>query len=449
MSSSFLKGLTGEVVTINDPSYESSRQEWNRAIKKYPLVIVYCERKQDVVNAICWAQRRRVGIRIRSGGHHYEGYSTGDLVLVIDISRLNVLKLDKKRHLLTMEAGAKNTEVYHFVGSKGYVFPGGTCPTVGVSGFTLGGGWGLSSRRYGLGCDNLLEIELINYEGRIIKTNRYCHPDLFWACCGASGGNFGVVVSMTFQLPKLRTKPITLVRFFYVGTTKKKQEKVMDIWQKWLPTLDRRMTLVTSFYNAEGEGLGIFANGFFYGSPNRARKLLEPFMKVEGFRLELEELPFLDAVKKIEETYPPSEKFKSTGRFVQRRYSKQELQAITELIQQPAKGSVYAAISFYALGGAIKEVGSTDTAFYYRNARYILGCQSVWVKNSAASANQKWVRERFEYIKSITEGSYVNFPISNLQNYEREYFGENAERLERINRRYDPYNAFRFPQGLN
>ena len=246
MNSMFLKGLTGEVVTPKDPIYEEARQGWNRAVNKFPLVIVYCEKKQDVVNAIRWARKHRVEIRIRSGGHHYEGYSTGDCVVVIDISRLNRLKLDKKRNILKMEAGAKNTEVYDFIGSNGYVFPGGTCPTVGVSGFTLGGGWGLSSRLYGLGCDSLIELELVNYEGRLIKANKSCNADLFWACRGAGGGNFGVVVSMTFQLPKPTNSSVTLVRFFYVGTTKEKQAQVMNIWQNWLPKLDKRMTLVAS-----------------------------------------------------------------------------------------------------------------------------------------------------------------------------------------------------------
>ncbi len=203
-----------------------------------------------------------------------------------------------------------------------------------------------------------------------------------------------------------------------------------------------------AFYNAGGEGLGIFANGFFYGSPERAREILQPFAEVERFQVELESLSFLEAVKIIEATYPPSEKFKSTGRFVHRSYSRGELENLADLIQRPAEGSVYDAISFYALGGEIRRVGKRETAFFYRNARYIMGFQSVWTEDVFARANRDWLRKRFEYIKSITVDSYVNFPISNLRNYEREYFGDNAERLERVNKKYDPFNVFRFPQGL-
>ncbi|WP_373921149.1 FAD-binding oxidoreductase [Rossellomorea marisflavi] len=198
----FFEGLTGEIVTPKSPEYTDSRQEWNRAINKFPLVIVYCVEKQDVANAVRWARKRCVPIRIRSGGHHYEGYSTGNCVLVIDISRLNRLGLDREKNLLRMEAGAKNTAVYDFVGSNGYAFPGGTCPTVGVSGFTLGGGWGYSSRLLGLGCDSLVELELVNDQGKLIKANKDTNADLFWACRGAGSGNFGVVVGMMFQLPE-------------------------------------------------------------------------------------------------------------------------------------------------------------------------------------------------------------------------------------------------------
>ncbi|MCM2605511.1 FAD-binding oxidoreductase [Rossellomorea marisflavi] len=448
LESWFFEGLTGEIVTPKTPEYEESRQEWNRAINKFPLVIVYCGDKQDVANAVRWARKRCVPIRIRSGGHHYEGYSTGNCVLVIDISRLNRLELDREKNLLRMEAGAKNTAVYDFVGSNGYAFPGGTCPTVGVSGFTLGGGWGYSSRLLGLGCDSLAELELVNDQGKLIKANKEENADLFWACRGAGSGNFGVVVGMTFQLPEPNNPTVTLVQFFYIGTTKDKQANVMDIWQKWLPDLDPRMTVVASFYNAEGEGLGIFARGFFYGTPAEASALLQPFSAVEGYREELEESSFLEAVKKVEATYPPSEKFKSTGRFVQRTYSGKELSKIADLVQHPAEGSVYAAVSFYAMGGAIESVGKRDTAFFFREARYILGIQSVWTDDCAAKVNREWVQERFQSIKPITRGSFVNFPISNLPNYEREYFGGNAPTLNRINRKYDPFNVFTFPQGL-
>jgi hypothetical protein len=87
---------------------------------------------------------------------------------------------------------------------------------------------------------------------------------------------------------------------------------------------------------------------------------------------------------------------------VHRSYSRGELENLAELIQRPAEGSVYAAISFYALGGEIHRVGKRETAFFYRNARYIMGFQSVWTEDVFARANRDWLRKRFEYIKSVT-----------------------------------------------
>ncbi|OFD81220.1 FAD-linked oxidase [Bacillus mycoides] len=152
------EGLTSEIITRYDCEYEEARQEWNRAIQKFPLSIIYCFTKWDVSNAIIWARKNEITIRIRSGGHHYEGYSVGNNVLVIDISKMNSMQLNEHKNTLVIQGGAQNKQIYDFISSKGYPFPGGTCPTVGVSGYTLGGGWGYSSRYFGLGYDNLIEL---------------------------------------------------------------------------------------------------------------------------------------------------------------------------------------------------------------------------------------------------------------------------------------------------
>ncbi|QJW47957.1 FAD-binding oxidoreductase [bacterium BFN5] len=445
MKAGFYKGLTGEVIHPTDPRYKEARQEWNRAIQKYPLVIVYCFTKTDVRNAICWARKHDIGIRIRSGGHHYEGYSTGNSILVIDVSKMNQLKVDRNR--LIIQGGVTNQQVYDLVGSEGYPFPGGTCPTVGVVGYTLGGGWGYSSRYLGLGCDSLLELKLVNYSGKVIKANKECNSDLFWAYKGAGGGNFGVVVSMTFKLPQ-KVDKVTLVEMYYPEASKETMVIFLDTWQQWLKGLDERMTLVSSVYNSAEEGKAILGRGLFYGTPEEAEQLLRPFAKLEGAEFNLQEMTFLEAMQKVQASYPDSEKFKSTGRFVERQYDLRELENIVDLIHEKAVGSVYAAVSLYALGGQVQAVGNSDTAFYYRNAQYIMGIQSIWENTLFANENILWVQERFKYLETITNGSYVNYPYSELTDYEKAYYGQNAYRLNRINKRYDPYNVFKFPQAL-
>lgn len=447
MKAGFYKGLTGEVILPTDPRYKEARQEWNRAIQKYPLVIVYCFTKTDVRNAICWARKHSIGIRIRSGGHHYEGYSIGNSILVIDVSKMNQLKVDRDKNILKIQGGVTNQQVYDLVGSEGYPFPGGTCPTVGVVGYTLGGGWGYSSRYLGLGCDSLLELKLVNYSGKVITANKECNSDLFWACKGAGGGNFGVVVSMTFNLPQ-KVDKVTLVEMYYPEASKETMVIFLDTWQQWLKGLDERMTLVSSVYNSAEEGKAIFGRGLFYGTPEDAEQLLRPFAKIEGAEFNLQEMTFLEAMQKVQASYPDSEKFKSTGRFVERQYDLRELENIVDLIHEKAVGSVYAAVSLYALGGQVQAVGTSDTAFYYRNAQYIMGIQSIWENTIFANENILWVQERFKYLEAITNGSYVNYPYSELADYEKAYYGQNAYRLNQINERYDPYDVFKFPQAL-
>ncbi len=442
-----LSGLTGEVVAPNDEAYNEARQEWNKAIQKYPLAIVYCRNKSDVRNAVLWSRKNEVSLRIRSGGHNYEGYSTGNGVLVIDLSQMNALKIDRDANLLYVEGGTRLGELYRFVASKGYPFPGGTCPTVGVSGYALGGGWGLSCRLFGLGCDSLTEIELVDYRGNILKANQEQNTDLFWACRGAGGGNFGVVVSMIFRLPP-KTDMVTLVGIDYPNADQWMQVRFLNTWQYWLKEAPEEITLVARLYNSGNEGYELYADGIFYGTPDEARKIMKPFTCLGGARLKLEYMTFIEAVTRIGEVYPDSEKFNSASRFVSRDFSSEEIMNLVGLVTQAPPGSVLAGISLYALGGRVKDIDPRDTAFFYRDARYIMWIQSTWEIDRYAEVNAWWVEDGFRYIKRLTEGSYVNFPYSGLRDYLFSYYGYNVDRLREVKKQYDPENVFRFPQSI-
>ncbi|MGE7872484.1 FAD-binding protein [Bacillus paramycoides] len=441
------EGLTGEIITRYDYEYEDARQEWNRAVQKFPLAIVYCYTKWDVSNAIIWARKNEIAIRIRSGGHHYEGYSIGNNVLVIDISRMNCIQFNQDKNTIKIQGGAQNKQVYDFISSKGYPFPGGTCPTVGVSGYTLGGGWGYSSRYFGLGCDNLIELELIDYKGSVITASESCHKDLFWACRGAGGGNFGIVVSLTFKLPP-KVDKVTLVELYWPNASVNIQKEFLHVWQNWLVDLNNKMTIGASIYNSATEGLAIYGRGLFYGTPEEANIILQDLLHIDGVTTNLQYISFLEAMEIVQSSYPPSEHFKSTGRFVQKQYNEEEIEQIISLIQKRATGSVFAAISLYPLGGKVKEINKDETAFYYRDAYYIIELQSIWEDPILKKDNVQWLEKRFEHIESITEGSFVNFPYSRLQDYMTAYYGTHANKLRKINKKYDPLNVFTFPQAI-
>ncbi len=437
-------GLTGVVITPESPEYNELRQEWNRAVQKFPIAIVYCYNKYDVANAVFWTECFGVPFRIRNGGHNYEGYSTGNGVLVIDTTNLNFLSIADQT--VTSGGGVKNRQFYDFVASQGYPFPSGTCPTVGVSGLASGGGWGLSCRNFGLACDSLIELEIVNYNGEIIKANAKKNADLFWACRGAGGGNFGVIVSMTFRLPP-KVEKVTFIEFVYLNTGAEKQTRFFKVWQNWLKDADEKMSLIAGI-NHEIEDNYINVRGIFYGTPEEAEFILMPFMSINGFRLNLEYITFLEAINKIEAIYPPSEMFKSVGRFVVESLSVSEMSKLVGFLRDAPEGSVNTSIRLYSFGGKVSEVKSDDTAFFYRDAKYITLIQSIWEDKEFAEINTQWVEDKAHYLRSITQGSYVNFPDGGLGDYLEAYYGENAERLKIIKKKYDPFNVFRFPQSI-
>jgi hypothetical protein len=357
--------------------YNELRQDYNRAVQKYPLAIVYCREKDDVCNAVRWAEEHGVSLRIRSKGHHCEGYSNGNCTLIIDVSEMTGIDLNEEAGLLFLQGGVTHETVCSFVSSRGYPFPGGTCPAAGVVGCALGGGWGLSCRYLGLGCDSLVEIELVNFEGKLIRASLAHNADLFWACRGAGAGNFGVIVSMTFSLPE-RVGKVTLIEIDYLHRSRPEQEAFLEAWQKWLHDADNRVTLIARIYNSPEDGPAMLVRGIFYGEPDEAARILKSFLDLDAAVLNLESVSFLEAATLLGSACPPFELFTSASRFVGRDLEPGEINRAVDLIQDRAPGSVFAGLSLYALGGRVAQVGTDETAFFYREAHYIIRLETVW-----------------------------------------------------------------------
>lgn len=440
--------LTGELITRDNFLYEKERKQWNRAIEKYPLAIIYCNNEEDVSNAVLWARKNKLPIRIRSGRHHYEGYSIGNNVLVIDVSRMNSIFIDEDKGIVKIQGGVRNRELYEATGRRGYPFPGGGCPTVGVVGFTLGGGWGYSSRLLGLGCDSLVEVELINYEGNKIVANNEVNKDLFWALRGSGGGNFGVVVGMTFKLPS-KIKNGTLINIDCPINDIDDKVELFYVYQNMFKTLDYRCNFKMAVYNSKEKGKGIKFTGVFYGTKAEANEAIMPIKKMAiNISVDMQYMSVPEINEVIQNSHPDYESYKSAGRFINRDYSKEEIRRLIELVSDRAEGSIYTAISLYGLGGRVSESNMNETSFYYRDAKFIVGFQSVWEDSKYAEINREWTLKRLNEIKKMTTGSFVNFPLGELEDFAKEYYGENANKLKEIRKIYDPHKVFAFEQGL-
>ena len=177
---------------------------------------------------LLWSTRTGVPLAARSGGHSYAGYSVTRGV-VVDLSAFRGISLDADGNA-TIGAGNRLVDIFTRLAARGRGIPAGSCPTVGIGGLTLGGGFGLASRAWGLTCDNLVRLEIVTADGRVRVCDRKRDPDLFWACHGGGGGNFGIVTRFVF-----RTRPVSRGSYFVATWPWAAVEEVVDRFQEWGP----------------------------------------------------------------------------------------------------------------------------------------------------------------------------------------------------------------------
>ncbi|WP_188456222.1 FAD-binding oxidoreductase [Virgibacillus oceani] len=447
--------LTGRIVIPGAPEYNEARLDYNffTSQDKFPSIIVYCQNTKDVSNAIGWARCHNVPIRIRSGGHNHESFSTGTGVIVIDVSEMKRVSLDKSKGTAIVEPGVTGQELYETLYKEGFTQVGGTCPDVGISGLVLSGGMGPLLRRHGLTCDTLLSAQIVDADGRLIRaTENNKYKDLFWALRGGGGGNFGVVVSITIKV--FPAKPVT---WFNIGWDWNQPiEEVIDTWQEFFSKADRRWfshldLWSKAFPTDQFDKLPIKVLGVYYGPPEEARKELSPFLNIgRPSNQEIELVNWNEAIQLFDESTAIfiSEKpeYKSPGAFAVDTLPPAAIKTITKTLRNTT--SPYFNVLIFSLGGAYSDIAPTDTAFYYRKDKFFLQYTVQWIEDENASKRIREVEALRGRLLPYTGGDYVGNPDSRIKDYLTAYFGGNADRLMRVKRKYDPNNVFHFPQSI-
>src|SRR5262245_7712711 len=189
----------GELIESSHPGYESARRVWNGNIDRRPALIARCTGVADVQRAVEFAQRHRVRVSVRGGGHSAPGYGTNDGGLVIDMSGMKGIRVDPQRRTVRAEGGVLWRELDRETQVFGLATTGGTVSNTGIAGLTLGGGLGWLMGKHGLTVDNLISADVVTADGTFRQASAMNNPDLFWALRGG-GGNFGVVTSFEYQL---------------------------------------------------------------------------------------------------------------------------------------------------------------------------------------------------------------------------------------------------------
>ncbi|CAF0824405.1 unnamed protein product [Didymodactylos carnosus] len=446
------------IITREDKSYHECCRVWNlytsRALN--PFAIIYCSNTVDVQHALTYVRLNHRPFTIRCGGHSLMSFCLPETNegCVIDVANINH-KMILNNGRVSFGPGNRLIEVYKELYDHGYMFPAGSCPTVAIGGLTLGGGIGFLSRKYGLTCDLLYELEIVLADGSVITSNDSNeYSDLFWAHKGAGMGSFGVITSLTFNVPKLLSKLIVFKIEWRNGY--QSFHEVCDFWQKTMPNAvdDISLELILT-------GSSVLVTGVFLGIMDELLKLLKPMTNIGVNDLSMQEGTFMDAVlyfapaNSIEEAMSeigkPSDVTMRCKSFVTKKlFSEQAMGVIIKfMVDEYPKCARNARLQLFAYGGAIRKIHPCDTAFHHRQALFSGQFLIWWLGQEHEEQCLSWIKHFHDEMRPhVGPYAYANYGDSDLISYGQAYYGDNWPRLAEIKRQHDPENFFDFKQSV-
>lgn len=426
-------------ITRNDEKYNSLRLGFNKRFDKFPKTIALCFTTIGVQAAVQQAKTDKLKISVKSGGHSFEAFSCGTDSMLINLSQMNKIQwLENDKVML--QPACLLQEIYAEFLSKKRIIPAGSCGTVGVAGLTLGGGYGFFSRKYGLTCDNLTRIKMVDGNGNLIDSNE--NPDLLWACRGGGNGNFGVVTEMYFNThPAPNSFSSYRLKFRNLN-----QEKFMELIRAWFGfTADLRKEAFSAFV-LNGKTLTILITNYQNHSAEFESSFDELISLSDEFKPTYNQL-LATALKRYYGRKDPLY-FKNASAGLYNGIDEiQDLlpQVFDKVIAVP--GMIY---QINTLGGEINNSEfEKNSAYPHRSFPYLSELQSYW---DNASAEKKFLTA-FEEIqqlfvnKGIT-AQYRNYPDINFPNWETAYYGKNYAKLQEIKSKYDPEDLFHYEQSV-
>ncbi len=436
--------LTGTVIYPNDPEYPQARMNWDPYTNAFPIVVVFVQQDEDVVNAVKWARERNVPIRIRSGRHALaKDFSQANGAIVIDTSQMTNVQLDKTTGTATVQPGIRVGALVQMLAKEGVLAPFGDSSTVGMGGISTGGGITAVQRTTGLISDNIVGATVVDANGHILRVSADENTDLFWAIRGGGGGNFGIITSYTFTV---RPAPFQ-VGIFEIIWPWEQSDIVIDAWQRWAPSVDQRLGTILEVFSKKN-GL-LHSRGIFLGSQAELETLITPLTGVGSpIQVFTDEVTLLEAI----DFWAPNEPLFDTqnttwsSTWVERILPPDGIQAIRSFLEK-AQGSE-SNVFFLNSGGTMNQVPPHATAFFWRNTMYYLEWDASWTQVEEAEKQLQLVNETRIRLQPYITGSYVNVPDLNLKNYAWDYWGGNLARLQKVKAKYDPDNVFNFAQSV-
>jgi FAD/FMN-containing dehydrogenase len=443
--------VKGEIVTPGDDGYEEACAIWNGAHDGHrPALVVRCTGAADVMAAVGFARSTGLAIAVRGGAHSVAGFSTVDDGIVIDLSPMTDVRVDLSAMRASVGGGAVWSDVDHETQAHGLATTGGLISTTGVAGFTLGGGIGWTMRKFGLACDNLVAVDVVTADGRLVHANDAENAELLWGLRGG-GGNFGIVTRFELNLyplgPTIYAGPV-----FYPADA---AHDLLRTFREWAPGAPDDVTALVNLTTApplpvipeEWHGKKVAALIAASAGPVDAgdgllggfRGVAEPIADLLG------PMPYHVIQTLIDPLWPKGihAYFKATN------LARLDDDLIDRLCQfHLAAPGPQCEIHLHQMGGAVARVGEGATAFAERSMPFVLNAVTGWHDAEAGPAHREWARGVIAAAAPASTGrAYVNF-LGDPDEARTSYGEDTYARLVALKNQYDPTNVFRLNQNI-
>ena len=454
------QSISGRVADAFDPEYREAVKIDNGRVLHEPAMVAVPDSVSDVQRIIEICAKKELRLTTKAGGHSAAGYCLNTGGVVMDLRRLNSISLDRVSGVLRAGLGCRWQQVYDYLqtGRTGRIPVGGGCPGVGLAGFLLGGGFSFVSRSYGLGCDNIKSLSLVTADSKlhVLTPNGSAGKDLFWACCGGGGGNFGVAIEVEIQtqLPKDETMLMGEITFPLYRLAELLE--FYNTWSQQLPpemAVYGRIAMVSDARFGGERSWSLLFTPVFNGQFEAGVKLLAPLIVQNPVRVDLHRMMIYEWEHYIgtrttvagRSAYMRSLVVPTGGLNAN---AARVLMKYFALCPSPETFMVWTQV-----GGEIAERKPEITAFAHRDAAFVPELKAIWEtsKPEDIRKNVEWAFDFYEELADATgaTGAYVNYIDPLLSDWKAKYYGANAARLAKLKEKHDPKGLFSFQQSVD
>jgi len=433
------KRLKGELILPDSLKYDAARRIWNPGIDRHPAMIARCAETSDVVAVVSFAREHDLPVAVRGGGHDPLGHSVCDRGMVVDCSLMNGISVDSKGQVARVGAGAKVYEFDEAAQGLGLATSLGECPSVGVSGLTLGGGMGWLMCKYGLACDNLLAARVVTADGNVLMASPQENADLFWAIRGG-GGNFGAVTELQYRL-----YPVKEVFGGLVSYPISQAGPGLRVFDQFMSSAPDELTAFARIIVATAP---LFVIGACYcGPPDRGERLLQPLRSIGR---PLEDSMKVRSYLEIQSLMAPPQQWASVywnGGFIRTIDDPTTDAIVAHVSRSPSRLGM---ITLDHIHGAVSRISTEATAFAPRLPGYSWWAEADWEGPAQADSSVAWADEFRDLLEPFSPhaGAYVNVLGNESDSQVRAAYGPNYPRLVALKNKFDPTNFFRLNQNI-